>query len=152
LKEKEIELKEETLNAIEISIKIDNLAKIISSRLRNPKISSEQRKLLIELKSKINRRTVLSNNWTVIQLKFQQVYPDFISNLATVIPGLTRYQMIFIAATFMGLNTGQMADLLNISEDSVRKNRYRLKRKLGLGNSDDFYEYIYSLGTRGKIL
>jgi len=145
LKDKEMELKEEAFNVIDINNKIYNLKRIISGRLKNPKTTEEQRKLLNELKSKINKRTILGNNRTVFQLKFQQTYPDFIPNLISMIPGLTRYQVIFTAATFMGLKTGQLADFLDISEDSVRKSRYRLKRKFGLGKNDNFYEYVYSL-------
>ena len=148
LKGKEIEMKEEAFNIIVINNKVYNLKRIISARLNNPNTPAEQRKILNELKTKINKKTILDNNWTVFQLKFQQVYPDFIPNLTSRVPGLTRYQVIFLAATFMGLKTGQLADFLNISENSVRKNRYRLKRKLGLSKKDNFYEYVYSLRAR----
>jgi len=148
LKGKEIEMKEEAFNIIVINNKVYNLKRIISARLNNPNTPAEQRKILNELKTKINKKTILDNNWTVFQLKFQQVYPDFIPNLTSRVPGLTRYQVIFLAATFMGLKTGQLADFLNISENSVRKYRYRLKRKLGLSKKDNFYEYVYSLRAR----
>lgn len=147
LKDQEMEMKEEAFNVIDINNKVYNLKRIISARLKNPNTHEEQRKILYELNSKINKRTILGNSWTVFQLKFQQVYPDFIPNLTSKVSGLTRYQVIFMAATFMGLKTGQLADFLDISEDSVRKNRYRLKKKIGLGKNDNFYEYVYSLGA-----
>ena len=45
----------------------------------------------------------------------------------------------------MGLFTNQLADLLNISTNSVRKSRNRIKNKLGLKKEDDFLIFIHSV-------
>ncbi len=93
----------------------------------------------------------MCNNWTLFQLKFNQKYPDFISNLNNHVAGLTQYEMVFISAHLMGFHTNQLAELFNITEDSVRKSRYRLKKKLGLKKEDDFLQFIHQLNIQKNI-
>lgn len=145
LKEKEIELIKETFRAIETNNTLQDLKNIIQKELQNPDLPEESKRILTELKNKTKKKTVLWNNWTIFQLKFNQAYPNFISNLTKQFSGLTQYEMVFISAHLMGLSTNQLADLLNISDDSVRKSRYRLKKKLGLKKKDDFLNYIHEL-------
>jgi len=144
LKENELKLMQEFFNLVETNNTIQNIKKIISARLKNVKLNAEQKKILLEIKSKLNKKKNLFNSWTVFQLRFNQVYPNFISNLTSRIPGLTQYELVFLSATVMGLSTSQLGDLLNISDDSVRKSRYRLKKKLGLTRENDLLKYIHS--------
>lgn len=147
LKEKEIELIRETFSAIETNNTLQDLKNIIKRELQNPDLQEESKRVLTELKSKTKKKTVLWNNWTIFQLKFNQAYPNFISNLTTRFSGLTQYEMVFISAHLMGLSTNQLADLLNISDDSVRKSRYRLKKKLGLKKENDFLKFVHELNV-----
>jgi DNA-binding response OmpR family regulator/DNA-binding CsgD family transcriptional regulator len=144
LKESELKLMQEFFNLVETNNTIQNIKKIISARLKNVILTAEQKKILLEIKSKLNKKKNLFNSWTVFQLRFNQVYPNFISNLTSRIPGLTQYELVFLSATVMGLSTSQLGDLLNISDDSVRKSRYRLKKKLGLTRENDLLKFIHS--------
>ncbi|MDD4109171.1 MAG: response regulator [Prolixibacteraceae bacterium] len=144
LKQSELKLMQEFFNLVETNNTIQNIKKIISVRLKNAKLTADQKMILMEIKNKIERKKNLFNSWTVFQLRFNQVYPHFISNITSRISGLTQYELIFLSATVMGLSTTQLADLLNISDDSVRKSRYRLKKKLGLNKTDDLLKYIHS--------
>lgn len=147
LKEKEIELMKETFRAIEINNIVQELSKIIQSKFASVDKNTPYGNLIAELKEKINSKTILWNNWTIFQIKFSQVYPNFISRVKKKYDNLTQYELVFISATFLGLTTQQIADLLNITDDSVRKSRYRLKRKIGLGKDEDFLKFIYSLNA-----
>jgi DNA-binding response OmpR family regulator/DNA-binding CsgD family transcriptional regulator len=145
LKKKEIELIKDTFRVIEVNNTLYDLKQMLNNELRNQNLTDASKKILLELKRKTKRKTLIWNNWTIFQLKFNQTYPHFITNLTQKFPGLTQYEMVFISAHYMGLNTAQLADLLNISDGSVRKSRYRIKKKLGLKKEDDFLNFIQSL-------
>ncbi|MDD4143886.1 MAG: LuxR C-terminal-related transcriptional regulator, partial [Prolixibacteraceae bacterium] len=113
-------------------------------KLKNDNLTAGQKKLLAELKIKVCKKNILCNNWLRFQLKFNQAHPDFLSNLTAKYSGFTQYELVFLSATYTGLTTSQMAELLNISEDSVRKSRYRIKKKMGLSREDDFLKIVHS--------
>lgn len=144
LREKETELMEETMKVIETNNTIYNLKKLIAAKLKNKYLNSEQTKLLTELKNRVCKKNILCNGWIIFQMKFSQAHPGFIASLTSRFAGLTQYELVFISATYAGLSTSQMANLFNISEDSVRKSRYRIKKKLGLKKSDDFLKFVHS--------
>lgn len=148
LKEKELELIKDTFQAIEMNNTIQNLKSLLQKELLNTHLPEGSKNILLKLKKKIEENTVLRNNWAIFLLKFRQVYPRFIHNLTSLFSGLTQYELVFISAHMQGLNTKQIADLLNISDDSVRKSRYRTKKKLGLNKEDDFLSFIRSLNSK----
>lgn len=148
LKEKEVELMKETFRAIEINNILQEISKTIQTTCTTVDKNTSHGKILTELRQKIGSKTILWNNWTIFQIKFSQVYPGFISKVKMKYDNLTQYELVFISATFLGLTTQQIADLLNITNDSVRKSRYRLKRKIGLKKDEDFLKFIYQLNKQ----
>lgn len=152
LKEKEAELIKESLILIETDNALQDLYNKISTELRNHSLSEDAKRILIGIKNRINKKTALSNNWTTFLLKFNQTNPDYISSLTARFNGLTQYELVFIAAHKMGFSTSQIAGLLNISDDSVRKSRYRIKKKLGLDKEDDFLKFVHDLNSKKQKL
>jgi DNA-binding response OmpR family regulator/DNA-binding CsgD family transcriptional regulator len=147
LQEKELELMKEALNVINTNNTIHNLKNLILAKLRNENLTDDQKMLLLELKTKVSKKNILCNGWLVFQMKFNQAHPDFVPRITAKYAGLTQYELVFFSATYTGLTTSQMADLLNISQDSVRKSRYRIKKKIGLKREDDFLKFVYSFGS-----
>jgi DNA-binding response OmpR family regulator/DNA-binding CsgD family transcriptional regulator len=145
LNEKQAQLMHEALRSIEINTTLQYLAKHLTEELQKKGIQEEQRLVLVDLRNKIRRGSVLLNNWTVFQLKFNQTYPKFTSRLITQYPKLTQQDLIIISAVFINLNTHQLSVILSISPESVRKNKYRLKKKLGLGKEVDLAKHIHEL-------
>jgi DNA-binding response OmpR family regulator/DNA-binding CsgD family transcriptional regulator len=145
LQQKDVELMEETMRIMEVNNKVKELEDTIVNELKGGKLSPKERVLLSDLKSKINTKTILFNNWASFQLKFNQAFPGYIGRLTKRFKNLTQYEIIMTTSSLMGLNTHQMANMLNISTDSVRKSRYRLKKKLGLKKEDDLLNFIHSV-------
>lgn len=146
----ELELMQEALSVIDTNNTIHNLKNLIQNKLNNENLTFDQRKLLIELKTKVCKKNTLCNSWLTFQLKFNKGYPDFIPNITAKYPGLTQYELVFLSATYTGLNTNQLGELFNISFDSVRKSRYRIKKKMGLTKEDDFLKTVLSLSSIKK--
>lgn len=147
LSEKEHELMQEVLRATETKNVLHNLKALIEEELQKDIVSKKETMVLLKLKNRLKGKSILSDNWTIFQLKFNQVYPGFIEMISQKIPGLSQYEHVFISATKMGLNTNHIAELLNISEDSVRKSRYRLKKKLNLKRTESFLTFVLSFGA-----
>lgn len=145
LNEKQAQLMHEALRSIEVNTTLQYLAKHLSEEIKRKGIDEDQKLILVDLRNKIRKGSVLLNNWTVFQLKFNQTYPNFTSRLITRYPQLTQQDLIIISALFINLNTHQLSVILGISPDSVRKSKYRLKKKLGLGKEVDFSFAIHAL-------
>jgi len=148
LYERGLPMMREAIHLIETNNVIQNIKTIILKELHNnSSITAPQKKLLLELKSKTERKTMLSNNLTIFQLKFNQLYPHFAAGFTQSFQNLTQYELMLTSAMIIGLNTHQIADLLNISAESIKKSRYRLKKKLGLGKQDDLLQFIQSFNS-----
>lgn len=69
-------------------------------------------------------------DWELFQRKFDRVYPGFFNRVRVVIPGVTASDERLFALGKLTLSTQHMAMMLGISPESVRKARYRLRKKL----------------------
>jgi DNA-binding response OmpR family regulator len=145
LNEKQAQLMHEALRTIEINNTMQTMAKQLTSELQKDGISEVQRSVLVNLRNKIRNKSVLLNNWTIFQLKFNLTYPNFTSHLLTKFPRLTKEDLIFISAISINLNTTQLSVMFSITPESVRKSKYRLKKKIGLSINDDFTQFIHQI-------
>jgi len=145
LNEKEAQLMHEALRSIETNTALQDIAKQLSEELQKKGISEEQRRVLIDLRYKIQKKSALSNSLTAFQLKINQTYPNLASNLFIRFPQLKQQDVIIITAIFINLNTSQIAVILGISPESVRKSKYRLKKKLGADKDADLAKFIHEL-------
>jgi two-component system, OmpR family, alkaline phosphatase synthesis response regulator PhoP len=142
LNEKQSQLLQETLRTIEINTTLQSMAKQLTSELLKKGIQEEQRLVLVKLRNRIRNKSVLLDNWTIFQLKFNQIYPKFTSGILSRFPLVSKQDLIIFSATLSNLNTIQLSVILGISPESVRKSKYRLKKKLGLSINDDFTQFV----------
>ncbi|MCG6188863.1 response regulator transcription factor [Maribellus maritimus] len=147
LKEKENELMAETLKGEESKNVLKKLNVIIENELYKSTDAVYKGNVLLKMKKYLNEKSLLLNNWAAFQLRFNHVYPGFTEKLTERFDTLTQYDIVFICATKMGMNTSQIAHLFNISDDSVRKSRYRIKKKLGLKREDNFVQFTHSFSS-----
>ncbi|MCF8295528.1 MAG: response regulator [Bacteroidales bacterium] len=147
LNEKQSELMNEALRSIEVNVTLQTLGNQLAEEINRPGISLEQKLALSSLRKKIKKGSMLLDNWTVFQLKFNQTYPNFSTKLLIQYPHLTQQDLVIISAMFINLNSFQLSAILGISPESVRKSKYRLKKKLGLKHEDDLLRTIHKLNT-----
>lgn len=86
--------------------------------------------------------------WEEFNLYFNQVDRSFVQNLIEQHPGLTQNDIRLCTLLRINLSTKEIASLLNVSTRAVEQSRYRLKKRLDLGNDDDLLKYIS--GFNGK--
>ena len=76
---------------------------------------------------------------------FNEVHPDFFNKLKAVCADLTENNLRICAYFKMGMSNKQVAAILNISVETVKNGRYRLKKKLGLGEGDNLDNFIRNI-------
>lgn len=76
------------------------------------------------------------NNWKEFELRFEEVHPGFFKNLLKAYPTLTQNEQRLCAYLKLNMSTKDIAKILYLSVNSVISARYRLRKKLGLNNSE----------------
>ena len=80
--------------------------------------------------------------WKEFLSKFKDRYPYFDKHLQKNFPGLSFNDWRLIALTKLNFKTEEIADLLNISVDGVKKARYRLRKKLGVQSETNIKDFL----------
>ncbi|WP_169818737.1 tetratricopeptide repeat protein [Niabella ginsenosidivorans] len=109
-----------------------------TEKLRDPAYVEDIRKI-------IRHNIHLQEDWQKFKMHFEEVHPSFFSKLALIAPQLSKNELKQCAYIRMNMSNKEVAALLNVSPDSVKMSRYRIKKKLGLPFSTDLGEYIASL-------
>jgi DNA-binding CsgD family transcriptional regulator len=79
---------------------------------------------------------VTETDWQFFQKHFEKVFPGILNRLKIQYPELSIAEYRLVLLTQMGLKTKETAGLLGISPESVRKLRYRFKKKMGLSEEE----------------
>jgi len=82
------------------------------------------------------------HDWQVFELNFNQVHEQFFKKLKAAFPELTPGDLKLAAYLKMNLSSKEIAPLLNISIRSVENKRYRLRRKINLGEEANLIEFM----------
>jgi DNA-binding NarL/FixJ family response regulator len=93
-------------------------------------------KSLLPFIQKIN--ALLANNmdteddWNMFLIRFEEKHKNFFKKLKMLYPQLTNNDLRLCACLKLGLESKDIASLMNISVRAVENNRYRLRKKLDL--------------------
>jgi len=89
-----------------------------------------------DLNALFSQSLVTDSDWETFKKYFEKVFPGFLTRLKIQQPDLSNAELRFLMLTKMRLRTNDIADLLGISPESVRKIRYRSKKKTGLSEEE----------------
>lgn len=96
--------------------------------------------------SKTIRQSIsFESDWDKIKLHFEKVHPEFFQKLQAGFPHLTQNELKHCAYIRMNMNNKETANLMNIDANSVKMNRYRIKKKMNLAPEDDLNAIIQQL-------
>ncbi len=142
---KEIELKTRDVTnlALEINRKHDFSNNLLEKLERfNLKIPSDNQKEWRQFKNSIEHHLQLDEDKQLFQNNIDQINHTFFDKLKTRFPNLTKGDLDLCSFVRLGLSNKEIATLRNISADSVRVSRHRLKRKLGLIGAEDMTSFL----------
>ena len=85
------------------------------------------------------------DDWEQFKKKFQDVYPNFFAGLRYRFPDITAAELRLSALIKLNLSLKEAAGTLGISVESVKKSRYRLRKKFDLREEESIDEFVRRL-------
>ena len=109
----------------------------------------EVRRQLGRLRLNIEQNGSSTKDWDQFRVIFEDVHPNFFAELQRQFPEVTPNELRLAALLRLNFSSKAMAGLLGISEESVKKARYRLRQKLQLSTADNLVEFMMRLEAAG---
>ncbi len=103
---------------------------------------------LLKMKlNEINRilDSFLNTEVNTFEIQIDELHQDFYKKLKHSYPGLSNNDLRLCAYLKIGLNSKEIADILNILPSSAFISRSRLRKKLELNADEDLYEFLNSI-------
>ena len=123
----------------------NNLYKTVNRKLQSLIKSGKQTFTtddLAEIQQTLEQAKGKTDNWEIFRQKFTKVYPSFFDNLQKTHPDLTKTEVKFCSYLRIHMTSHQIASVMDISMEAIRKNRYRIRKKLNLSAEDSLEAYI----------
>ncbi|AMR32768.1 hypothetical protein A0256_15735 [Mucilaginibacter sp. PAMC 26640] len=137
------ELSVHTLNLIKNNQLLEHLRSTLQVMVKEDK--RDQKKQMQQIILQINESFNHEQHWKEFTLAFEQVHQRFYDNIKLYSSELTSADMRLIALLKINMDSADIASLLNISTDSLRVSRYRLRKKLNIPQGDNLTAFIQSL-------
>lgn len=83
--------------------------------------------------------------WQQFKLHFEQVHTSFFDNLKNKHPELTSYDLKLCAYFHMNLGIKQVANIMSVSYDAIKKQRTRMRKKMELASEMSLLNYLNSV-------
>jgi len=111
------------------------LIDVITAKLEaisSPGEPSEQRQFLEAQQNLVNSSLLTNDDWAEFRRRFERVHPSFFVQLRNQYADLSPAEERLLALAKLNMDTHQMSRMLGVAPDSIRKTKYRLRKKLGL--------------------
>ncbi len=137
----ESKMREITSSSILLSSKNSILQQISKLTKQFP----ENERTVDEIHHIINSNLNVEQDWDNFMLHFEKVHPNFFARLQAHCSDLTKNNLRLCAYFRIGVSNKEIAQILNISPESIKVNRHRLKKKLGLGEEESLDEFLRTI-------
>ncbi|MEO8146353.1 MAG: hypothetical protein ABI723_01890 [Bacteroidia bacterium] len=138
----ELEFKESQLSAMTFQMLQKNeLMQELKDRLEADSTISKDNALNKIVSKGLNH----DKEWTDFNTHFESINKNFYSRLKQAYPDISPNDLKICALIKLNLSIKEMAGILNISPDSVKTARYRLRKKLQLNTEDNLTDFILNL-------
>ena len=135
--QQELQLKREEL--VEKSKKITELNELLQSR------TSIEKTDLLNIFTLLESSLKKEKDWELFKQKFAELNPNFLNNLLAKHPELSKSEIRLLTLIKIGYSQKEIAEILNIAPDSVKKARTRVRKTLHLLESDKLSAYLKKL-------
>jgi DNA-binding CsgD family transcriptional regulator len=93
----------------------------------------------------IEQSILTEEDWLRFRSMFDKVYPDFFTRLTNLASDVTQAEQRMAALIRLGVGNKQIATMLGVSVDTVRKSKSRLRQRLQLSVQQDLDQIIAGL-------
>jgi len=143
--EEELELKNRALvsKALHLVNKNETLSEL-EAALENLKAmeGGEKEKLLRSMQQQLRSEKGADEDWDNFRIHFEEVHPNFFRQLQERYPQLSQNDLRMCAYLKLGLSSKEIAQILNITADSVRKRKQRLREKIQENSTKNDIDWI----------
>jgi tetratricopeptide (TPR) repeat protein len=136
--------KELTTHALHLAHKNEVLLDL-KSQLKELKNDGNNSKNYQKVINTINLDINNDSNWDQFRTYFEDVHKDFNSKVMRNYPEVTNNDLRLMSLLKMNLSSKEIANILNISIEGVKKARYRLRKKLNLNTEESLQELVIEL-------
>jgi CheY-like chemotaxis protein len=119
---------------IEISKRLKQLEGMVAE-------NTDAKSIIKELLENIEQKT-REDNWGHFEVAFQNVHPEFSRNITQKFPILTPGEIRHCILIRLGMSNKDMASVLYQSPDSIKVNRSRIRKKLGIHNEMNLQSFL----------
>lgn len=135
------QVRELTSYSLALSTKNNILQQIAESIERLPEDKTAINEIRKVIKNNLNTNKV----WNDFVIHFNKVHPDFFNKIKSFSDDLSENDLRLCAYLCIGMPTKQIAQMLNVSPESIRMHKYRTKKKLGFPEDKNLDDFIRSI-------
>ncbi len=137
----EIDFKESKISALAIQMLQKNeLLQQLNAELKNTEKKDD---LVID--KIIHKSQNQDKEWSDFNVHFESINKNFYQKIKDAYPEISPNDLKLCALIKLNMSIKEMAGILNISPDSVKTARYRLRKKFQLNTEDNLTEFILKL-------
>jgi hypothetical protein len=139
---KELELEEKkkllTSKVLQLASKNDFLNNLQNEvvELLKESVDSSVNKTSKRISSMIRKDMNGDKQWEQFGEEFSSIHQGFIASLAKEFGAFTKTEVRLISLLKMNLSSKEIAEILSISDEGIKKARYRLRKKINLEDSE----------------
>ncbi len=142
----EFKKKELTAKALQLAKKNEFLQELKAEVIAlQSAVGSSVGKASSRISGMIQRDAVNDDEWDQFSAEFTSVHQEFLDRLRERFGVFSKGEMRLIYLLRMNMSSKEIASLLHVSGDGVRKARYRLRKKMGLDPSEDLQGLILGM-------
>ena len=109
------------------------------NKLKNVPSDEERIKAKQEI---VKLKILMDDDWIRFRDKFELLYPNFIPVLTASGFHFTKSEKRFLMLKKLNLETKEIANMVGVSNDSVLKTQYRLRKKLSIAKTIDIINFL----------
>lgn len=143
--------REMTTQVLQIAQKNEMIAEL-KETMEKWKSKSPDPAFYRQILTKINMDTANENAWVRFRVYFDEMHQGFEEKIKEIAPYITPGEMRLIALIKLNLSSQEMASVLNISADGIKKARYRVRKKLKLQQGESLEGFITTIDTTEPTL
>lgn len=143
--ENEIEFKSRVLisNILQLANQFELIQHLDDQLMRALNDQSEEKQNKIAEILGDFKRNMSNNKWKEFDLRFQEVFPEYVNLLKTRFPDLSASDLRIAVLLRLNLSSKEMASITMRTADSIKISRSRLRKKLGLSSDENLVSYLH---------
>ncbi len=142
--QKELTFKQKELTAYALQIAQKNEV-LEGVKTKVAEVDNSDPRQLQRIINTINFNQNDDDSWEGFRQRFVALHKDFESIIKKDYPEVTANELRLMSLLKMNLSNKEIANILNVSADGIKKARYRLRKKLALETSDSLESFILQL-------